>query len=127
MWMAVSPARRSESTIRSMMSRNIAVLAACICVVAGPWVTAKAQKARELDYMNDKLRIPDSEKFDESTYIETGVGLTFGVDRRLSYYAGNYAEAATQFANAVKRYPYKSEIWVFLSRSYFWLVSRIRG
>ena len=99
--------------------RILVAFSVCVVVVAATPVASAAQQFRQLDYLNDKLRIPDSEKFEESTYVETGVGLTFGVDRRLSYYAGNYAEAAKQFANAVKRYPYKSEIWVFLSRSYF--------
>lgn len=75
------------------MFRIIAVLAACICVVAGAWMTAAAQKTRELNYMNDKLRISDSEKFNENTYVETGVELTFGVDRELAKVKVEIAEA----------------------------------
>ena len=75
--------------------------------------------SRVLDFMNDKVWIPDSEKFDEETYTATGVGIAFGVDRRLSYYGGKYDAAVAQITKAVERYPYKAEIWVYLSRAYF--------
>ena len=45
----------------------------------------------------------------------------FGVDRRLSYYAGQYEEAAVRFEESVQAYRYRSEIWVFLSRAYFFM------
>ena len=91
------------------------VLIGILCLCSRPG----AQEGRVLNYLNDKIRIPESERFDDAAYIATGVGLSFGVDRRLNYYAGNYEEAVVQFERAVSRYAYKSEIWVYLSRSYF--------
>ena len=72
-----------------------------------------------IDFTNDRLPIPDSEKYDEGQFIDSGVGLSFGVDKRLTYYAGQYEEAAARFELAVGAFKYKSEIWVFLARSYF--------
>jgi len=85
----------------------------------GLTASASWQSQRIFDYLNEKLRIPDSELFQEDDYVETGVGLTFGVDRRLSYFSGKYDEAARRFEKAIQNYPLKSEIWVYLSRTYF--------
>jgi hypothetical protein len=88
-------------------------------LVAGITPSEAQQSRHNIDYLNEKMRVPESELFDEEAYVETGVGLTFGVDRRLSYFAGQYNEAARQFESAIKKYPYKSEIWVYLSRAYY--------
>ena len=113
MSMAASPSRRSSPPAAAAW---VAALTGTLFALLNPGASFGS---RELDFMNDKLRIPDSEKFDEATYTATGVGLTFGVDRRLSYYGGKYGEAIAQFTKAVERYPYKAEIWVYLSRAYF--------
>ena len=100
---------------------------ALVLAVAGLVALSSAAVAQRrgdgerLDYLNERLRIPESDRFSEGAYIESGVGLTFGVDRRLSYYPGNYEEAAGQFEEAVRRYRYKADIWVFLSRAYFYM------
>ena len=92
---------------------------AVLAVLSGP---APGQEDGErLDYLSERLRTPESERYSEGAYIESGVGLTFGVDRRLSYYPGNYEEAAAQFEEAIRRFRYKAEIWVFLSRAYFYM------
>ena len=84
-------------------------------------VDAGAQPRKQsIDFLNERLKIPDSSRFTEAEYIESGVGVPFGVDKRLSYFSGNYAESITRFSEALRRYPYKAEIWVFLARSYFY-------
>ena len=80
---------------------------------------AQEPQAR-IDFLNEKLPVPDSERFREPEYIDSGVGLTFGVDKRLAYHAGKHEEAAQRFEEAIKRFKYKSEIWVYLARSYFY-------
>ena len=79
------------------------------------------QRKLRLDFLNDRLPIADSDLFDESSYIESGVGLSFGVDKRLSYVAGDYEEAARQFEKGVAGFKYKAEIWVYLARAYFYM------
>lgn len=91
-----------------------------VLLTIGLTASVSWQSQRTFDYLNEKLRIPDSELFHENDYVETGVGLTFGVDRRLSYFTGKYDEAAQQFEKATQVYPLKSEIWVYLSRAYFY-------
>jgi tetratricopeptide (TPR) repeat protein len=83
--------------------------------------TADAQRReRTVDFLNERLSIPDSDRFKEADYTESGIGLRFGVDKKLSYFSGQYAEAVQRFEEAVSGYPYKAEIWVFLARSYFY-------
>lgn len=98
-----------------------------IRVLTPALVLAAAAAAQDLvpgiDFMNDRMPIPDSSQFDEGAYIESGVGLTFGVDKRLTYFAGQYEEAAPRFEEAARRFRYKAEIWVFLSRAYFHMKS----
>lgn len=72
------------------------------------------------DFFDDKLPIPDAEQFDTAEYIESGVGLSFGVDKRLSYNIGQYQEAARRFEQAIGQFKFKSEIWVYLARAYFY-------
>ena len=97
---------------------TIPVILALFAVGAG---SGRAQSGRtRLDFLDEKLKIPESGSFVEADYIESGVGLTFGVDKRLTYLAGNHAEAAQRFEAAVKRYRHKSEIWVYLARAYFY-------
>lgn len=91
-----------------------------LLVLLGAGRVAAAEEERRASFLSEKLRIPESELFQEDDYIESGVGLTFGVDRKLSYYAGDYAQAARQFTRSVQRYRYKSEIWVYLARAYFY-------
>ena len=59
-------------------------------------------------------------KFDEIEYVDSGVGLSYGVDKRLSYLSGNYDAAAERFEAAAAKFQYKSEIWVYLARAYFY-------
>ena len=73
-----------------------------------------------IDFLNERLKIPESSRFVEAEYIDSGVGVPFGVDKRLSYYSGNYVEAAERFLESLKRYSFKAEIWVYLARSYFY-------
>ena len=89
-------------------------------LVSAPLSPAGAQeRVIGIDFTNDRLPIPDSEKYDEGQFIDSGVGLSFGVDKRLTYFAGQYEEAAARFELSVQGFKYKSEIWVFLARSYF--------
>lgn len=99
------------------------VLCCQLLLGAESGVNAEDRRGVSVDFLNDRLRIPDSERFREADYIESGVGLTFGVDRRLSYLSGNYEEAVDRFEDAVKRFRYKAEIWVFLARSYLYMKS----
>ena len=55
------------------------------------------------------------------------MGLSYGVDKRLSYYAGQYEEAVVRFEESIQRFRYKSEIWVYLARSYFYMKSPERA
>ncbi len=80
----------------------------------------EAQGSRGLDFLNDKLPIPDSDLFDEPSYTQSGVGLAFGVDQRLSYFSGNYAEAVDRFQASIEKFKLKAEIWVFLARAQFY-------
>ncbi len=92
-------------------------------LVAGPLLVDKTDaqsRKQSIDFLNERLKIPDSSRFTEGEYIESGVGVPFGVDKRLSYFSGNYAESITRFSEALRRYPYKAEIWVFLARSFFY-------
>ncbi len=119
MWTAASPARRYSSRY------GIGVpLLALAWVALSPMLSIPTQvlaEERRLDYLNEAMRVPNSTKFREGDYINSGVGLRFGVDRRLSYYAGQYEEAAGRFEESVQTYRYRSEIWVFLSRAYFFM------
>jgi len=105
------------------------LICAGLAVVLMLWLTAgsAAVGAQErlggIDFLSERMPIPDSKRFKVGDYIESGVGLKFGVDRRLSYLTGNYEEAVGRFEEAVKSFRYKSEIWVYLSRSYFYMKS----
>ncbi len=79
------------------------------------------ERVAGIEYLNERLRIPESELFDEGAYIESGVGLSFGVDKRLTYLGGEYDEAAQRFEMSVRQFRYKAEVWVFLSRAYFYM------
>lgn len=98
----------------------------CLCwllawqLVAGGGLL-EGQRARpRVDFLDEQLVIPDSEKFTSAEYIESGVGLSFGVDRRLTYNIGQYREAVQRFEAAIGQFKYKSEIWVYLARAYFY-------
>lgn len=78
------------------------------------------QRVRSVDFLDERLTIPESARFKEADYTDSGMGLRFGVDKRLSYFSGQYAEAIGRFEEAVRNYRYKAEIWVFLARSYFY-------
>jgi tetratricopeptide (TPR) repeat protein len=78
-------------------------------------------RRQQLDFLNEKLPIPDSDRFVEEEYIESGVGLSYGVDKRLTYLAGDYAKAVQRFEAVIGKFEYKSEIWVYLARAYFYL------
>ncbi len=72
-------------------------------------------------FLDERVPIPDAERFTEADYIQSGVGLSFGVDKRLSYLTGRYPEAVERFEESLKQFRYKSEIWVYLARSYFYM------
>ena len=76
-----------------------------------------------LEFLNERQRIQESERFDEGSYIESGVGLSFGVDKRLTYLPGEYEEAAQRFELSVRKFRYKAEIWIYLARAYFYMKS----
>ncbi|HIG53581.1 MAG TPA: hypothetical protein EYQ18_06295 [Candidatus Handelsmanbacteria bacterium] len=85
-------------------------------------VMAFAQsRATRIDFLNERLTVPESERFSESDYIDSGVGLRFGIDKRLSYIPGQYAEAASAFEVSIDAYSFKADIWLFLARSYFYM------
>ncbi len=89
---------------------------------------AQAPKLVEgIDFLNERLPLPETERYNEGDYIETGVGLSFGVEKRLTYYAGSYEEAVVSFEESIQRFRYKSEIWVYLARSYFYMKSPDRA
>ena len=83
-------------------------------------VFAQPRGAR-IDFLNERLKVPESALFVEPDYIESGVGLRFGIDKRLSYFPGQYEEAALAFEASIGAYRFKADIWVFLSRSYFYM------
>jgi tetratricopeptide (TPR) repeat protein len=120
MWMAASPARRFSSPYSGGTPRLAFAVWLAFALVASA-STIVGGEERRLDYLNEAMRAPDSSKFREGDYINSGVGLSFGVDRRLSYFAGQYEEAAVRFEESVRAFRYKSEIWVFLSRAYFFM------
>ncbi len=76
-----------------------------------------------IEFVNERMRIPESDLFDEGAYIESGVGLSFGVDKRLTYLPGEYEEAAQRFELGVRQFRYKAEVWVYLARAYFYTKS----
>ena len=85
------------------------------------WPISEPLEARgRIDFLNEKLPIPESERFNDAAYTASGVGLSYGVDKRLTYLAGNYGEATQRFEAAVGKFKYKSEIWVYLARAYFY-------
>ena len=92
-------------------------------LLSGPTGVFTQEIVPGIDFLNDRMSVPESELFDDGAYIETGVGLSFGVDKRLMYFAGNYTEAAPRFEASLKGYKYKAEIWLFLARSYFHMKS----
>jgi hypothetical protein len=100
--------------------RRLSLYRAAAWVLLCGVLAAEAQAPRGLDFLNDKLPIPDSDRFDEPSYTQSGVGLAFGIDQRLSYFSGNYAEAADRFQASVKKFKFKAEIWVFLARAQFY-------
>ena len=77
-------------------------------------------QGRVVDFLDERLFIPESARFREGDYIESGVGLKFGVDKRLSYFSGDYETSVQSFEEAVRSFRFKSEIWVYLARSYFY-------
>ncbi len=88
--------------------------------VSSLWVFAQA-RGKSIDFFNERLKIPDSELFIEAEYIDSEIGLRFGIDKRLSYFPGQYEEAAEAFEAAIQAYRFKAEIWVYLIRSYYHL------
>ncbi len=72
-----------------------------------------------VDFFDERLPIPDSQHYRHADYTHSGVGLRFGVDKRLSYDTRDFAEAVQRFEEAVASYPYKAEIWVYLARAYY--------
>ena len=99
--------------------RSIALQA----LLVGCWGLAVWAQPRgpRIDFLNERLRIPESARFVEPDYIDSGVGLRFGIDKRLSYFPGQYEAAAQAFATSVQTYRYKADIWVYLARSYFYM------
>ena len=132
MWMAGSPGPISElgcgwawarpgQRASCLVLKPIALGLLLLLCAALP--ASSRERAPGVDFLNERLRMPESERYDEGAYIESGVGLPFGVDKRLLYYSGKYEEAIVRFEAAVKRFRYKSEIWVYLARSHFYMKS----
>ena len=46
--------------------------------------------------------------------------LSYGVDKRLTYLAGQYEKATERFEESLKKFKLKSEIWVYLAGSYYY-------
>jgi hypothetical protein len=69
----------------------------CLLLLAGPRLVAAQEAVAGIDFLNDRLPIPESALFDEGSYIDSGVGLSFGVDKQLTYSAGQFEEAASRF------------------------------
>ena len=102
-------------------------LALGLLLICASQPAATQERSHGVEFLNERLRIPESELYDEGAYIESGVGLSFGVDKRLLYYNGKYDEAVVRFETAVRQFRYKSEIWVCLARSYFHMKSPERA
>jgi hypothetical protein len=79
-----------------------------------------ASQEREVRFVDERLLVPESEHFTDGSYIASGVGLKFGVEKRLTYLSGDYVEAANAFEESVLTYRYKAEVWVYLARAYFY-------
>ncbi|HJN29938.1 MAG TPA: hypothetical protein QF604_18700, partial [Candidatus Latescibacteria bacterium] len=83
--------------------------------------SVSAQERRHgISFTDERLFIPDSESFNDGSYLSSGVGLKFGVDKRLTYLSGDYAGAVIAFEEATRTYRYMAEIWVYLARAYFY-------
>ena len=78
------------------------------------------ERLHGISFMDERLFIPDSESFNDGSYISSGVGLKFGVDKGLAYLSGDYAGAVIAFEETTRTYRYKAEIWVYLARAYFY-------
>lgn len=104
----------------------IAVLLSTTMAMAQTMVPAP-KLVSGMDFLNERLPLPETERYNEGEYIDTGVGLSFGVDKRLSYYAGEYEEAVARFEASIQLFRYKVEIWVYLARSYFYMKSPDRA
>ena len=78
------------------------------------------ERLHGISFMDERLFIPDSESFNDGSYISSGVGLKFGVDKGLTYLSGDYAGAVIAFEEATRTYRYMAEIWVYLARAYFY-------
>ena len=85
------------------------------------WLVPAPVEARcsRLDFLDERLPIPESKRFVESEYTNSRVGLSYGIDKQLSYLAVDYEAATTRFESAISKFKHKSEIWVCLSRAYF--------
>ena len=92
-----------------------------------PGVAQAPQLVEGIDFLNERLPLPETARYNEGDYIETGVGVSFGCDKLVSYHAGSYEEAAARFEESVQLFRYKSEIWVYLARSYFYMKSPDRA
>lgn len=73
-----------------------------------------------IEFLNERMWVRDSELFDDGSFIDSGVGLRFGINKKLAYFAGEYEEAVELFEEAVRSFRFKAEIWVYLARSYFY-------
>ncbi len=78
------------------------------------------ERLHGISFTDERLFIPDSESFNDGSYISSGVGLKFGVDKGLTYLSGDYAGAVIAFEEATRTYRYMAEIWVYLARAYFY-------
>ncbi len=105
----------------------VVALSALVFSSLSPAIAQVPKLVEGIDFLNERLPLPETERYNEGEYIETGVGLSFGVDKRLTYYAGSYEEATALFEESVQRFRYKSEIWVYLARSYFYMKSPDRA
>ena len=91
-----------------------------ISLVAAVGSASAQERLHGISFTDERLFIPDSESFNNGSYISSGVVLKFGVDKGLMYQSGDYAGAVIAFEEATRTYRYKAEIWVYLARAYFY-------
>lgn len=92
------------------------MLLAALLLAAPLWAQAGPG---EVDFLDDRLLIPEAALYDSSQYQASGVEAAFAEAKRQAYDLGQYPQAAQRLAPLVDLYPQKSALWVYLARSYF--------
>ena len=73
----------------------------------------------QLDFLDDRLPIPESALYDSAQYRASGAELAFAQGRDQPYARGLYGQAALHFAQLSNTFPLKSAVWVYLARAFF--------